>query len=764
MASEPARISLIRGARNVTGGARLNLSRRLDLALSILAAAIALWVLITTVIIIQNAYFPIPLFDGWDHWRLYLLYGKYSSFLFVQHNEHRIALARVFFYIDHSFFRARSAFVIICNSLIQALTGYFLYQLLHLSGVKRRDTLVLFGSFIACCLFSSQQFTNLTWAFQIQFVAVYCTAVGSILALQYAASKQASRQKTRLFYFSLACFLAVLSTYSMANGLILWPILVLLSFWLQMPRSFGVALMAGTVIMSILYLWDYHSPGQTAKPMESVLHHLPTLFTFSATYLGAPIDPLASLVLRHFGIASDSARLVSAATFGAAGALAVALLANVLGRGRLRRQPAHIALLHVLFFILATSVLVGMGRVNFPLIEAMTSRYVTPAMVFWVALVSLVWSFATPWLEAQPGVRAAAKTALVLAILLGVGAHQNKWIQYSKDYAATVGDAQAAVAAGVYDQAEWHVAYHTPTEMFGPIHYLARNQLSVFSEEWTQWTGLQVASRFVIGQADACLGHFDESNIVATGFMPGSRVSGWAWDVRASRGPKSVVLVDQDSRIAGVARNIVSRPDVAAGVPSLKTDRVGWRGYIAGVVPRTITAYMVLRDGKSLCPLGSLATGTPLVDQRTPARVTQTDKASKNDAALSPMAQIGSGACEVSGLTGFYPFENWGAWSSQDPSEITLNSPLNGTVKMALTAYTIDNKEPHELKVSLGGVSKTITLIPSVPKKFDLEYRLSAPVQKIVLSGITPRSIKTDSRLMAVGLVHVDCNSETTGK
>lgn len=152
-----------------------------------------------------------------------------------------------------------------------------------------------------------------------------------------------------------------------------------------------------------------------------------------------------------------------------------------------------------------------------------------------------------------------------------------------------------------------------------------------------------------------------------------------------------------------------------------------------------------------------------LVSCSGPAPVTQEDKAPKSEAVAppSPFTQFGSGACEVSGLTGFYPAENWGAWSNQDPSEIILKSPLNGAVKMDITAYTVAQ---HELKVSLGDVSKTITLLAAQPKRFTLEYNLSAPVQKIILSGVKPRSIKTDSRMMAVGLLHVDCNSPTTGK
>lgn len=145
-----------------------------------------------------------------------------------------------------------------------------------------------------------------------------------------------------------------------------------------------------------------------------------------------------------------------------------------------------------------------------------------------------------------------------------------------------------------------------------------------------------------------------------------------------------------------------------------------------------------------------------------PAPVAQEDKAAQKAAQtaaapqLSPLAQFGSGTCEVSQLSGFYPPENWGAWSGKDPAEITLKNPLSGTVTLELIAYTLDDGKPHQLKVTVGDVTRTVKLTPQ-PTKFALEYTLSAPAQKIILSGVKPRAAKTDSRLMGVGFVHLDC-------
>src|SRR5260370_33025656 len=115
----------------------------------------------------------------------------------------------------------------------------------------------------------------------------------------------------------------------------------------------------------------------------------------------------------------------------------------------------------------------------------------------------------------------------------------------------------------------------------------------------------------------------------------------------------------------------------------------------------------------------------------------------------SPLSRFGGGACEISALTGFHPPETWGTWSANDPAEIMLKSEVNGTVKMQFSADTLGDRASHELQIRLGDITKTITLTPT-PKKFDLTYSLSGPAQKIILSGITPRSTPTAGRLLGV--------------
>ena len=61
----------------------------------LLGIALTLYILATTLMVIRSEYTPIPRSDQWDEWKLFLATKSYSSFFFSQHNEHRIAFARI---------------------------------------------------------------------------------------------------------------------------------------------------------------------------------------------------------------------------------------------------------------------------------------------------------------------------------------------------------------------------------------------------------------------------------------------------------------------------------------------------------------------------------------------------------------------------------------------------------------------------------------------------------------------------------------------
>ncbi len=99
-----------------------------------------------------------------------------------------------------------------------------------------------------------------------------------------------------------------------------------------------------------------------------------------------------------------------------------------------------------------------------------------------------------------------------------------------------------------------------------------------------------------------CLGNTDN---VEQKFADGVKVVGWAWDPATKQPVARVILVDITGLIAGVGETGLSRPDVNAAKPEIKSPTTGW----AALTSRTtgpVDAYGIVDGGKSLCQLGHL--------------------------------------------------------------------------------------------------------------------------------------------------------------
>lgn len=723
------------------------LTQWIEPAIAVIAMSITGYILVTTLVVVWNAYTPIPLFDSWDHWRLFVRDGRYSAFLFAQHNEHRIAVPRLFFMVDHFMFLARSEFVLLCIQLLQLVSGILLLRLVKRNGVCGPITYWVAAAIVFSAVFSSQQFTNLTWSFQIQFGLVCCAAVAAVYATIRAA-EAIERGLRPEGWLTASCVFAIAATYSMANGLLIWPVLAALALWLRLPSRYALMFGIDAILTGWFYTRGLTTPPGQLSPFYVLLHHFPAAFIFSAQYIGAPATALTHLLPARWFRPTDISLLGVAGIFGVSGMAFTLYLwvASWLRRGKFGGGQA--GLIHISLFILLTAASVGIGRSTLlGASDPLTSRYKTPALIFWGALLAQSWvkldqlsvQRALPWKFAQ-GVG-------VLTVLSALALEQPVWIKYSKLYADVVGHAQAAVVADVFDEAEWKTLYHTPANMFEAVTYLRQNNLSIFSEDWTHWAGQPVKQLFALGDAHACVGSFDEAVPIASALKPGWRVSGWGWDKRHATGPGLIVFVNKDGIIKGTADQVNERPDVSRSFPYMgKGARVGWTGYVAGNQAETLTAYLLPEGSNSLCALGKLKTGSVKTDSDT--RPSQ-----------------GGGSCEAEKLVDFHEPEDWGAWSAADPSRLIFRHSIKGHFRVVFTAYGLADGRPHQLHLTIGNETRVIALTPK-PTTVELDYQLREAAGEAVFSGISPASprslgIGMDDRVVAVGLVKLDCEMVT---
>ena len=562
-----------------------------------------------------------PWWDMWDYWVWYLKpHPSLIVKLFAQHNEHRIAVARLFFLADQLLFHGRAISIFVSIFLVQFLHAALLWRLAFLAHPFRKTLSVFLGSAAFVCLFSAEQYTNFTWSFQIQFVAVYFAATGALASLMIYAGRLSeelpSGERRPWMWLGITILAGFIATYSMANGLLLWPILALEAFWFGLPRRAKVTLVIAWLTAWALYLWGYQTPPQTSSIREG-FHNLPQSFAFAMCVLGSPLNDFVFEIDRTFSIGSGNWQLVWSAVAGLAGFVYAAFLWITYGGDRRQTNRADAVILHLMLFLIATILLIGLGRSNFPLQDAVHSRYTTPALLFWFCLLCLTLPLLTRNVLSgdRPSFMPFQFVTTVIVFMVIV-LYQPTQLREARTNALNVSEYEASIGALVYDPDLWAKRYYNPRALVPVLRYMQAKHLSVFAPERLSWIGDPITSHYHVVPTETCVGIVDDN---AKAFpdteLPGFRLSGWAWNPHSRRIARSIVITDKPGRILGFGYPGFDRPDVRATRWGIGP-AVGWIAYIPGLNHEAVAAYMVTGDGDSACLVGSRALEMPVEELR----------------------------------------------------------------------------------------------------------------------------------------------------
>lgn len=316
----------------------------------------------------------------WDQWDLVPLLDKaYRGEitlhdLWAQHNEHRPLFPRLIMLGLARLTRWNISCELAMNIVLAlGLFAVFVCQIRITQrklGVAGLRWAIPINSVI---VFSISQFQNWLWGWQIQMILSVLAVVGGIVLL---ANGDFSWRR-----FGGAALLGVVATYSFANGVLFWPLGILILLITTRGRRERKASVAGWILLSGLtlatYFWHYH------KPVE----HPPLNLVFQM-----PVE-YARYALKFIGGICGG---FSGSTYCADGDLALgAGLAGIIAVGGAswwlaRRQIASIAALlpyaGMSAYSLGSALLTGVGRVGFGSQQALISRYCTLAVPLWTSL------------------------------------------------------------------------------------------------------------------------------------------------------------------------------------------------------------------------------------------------------------------------------------------------------------------------------------------------------------------------------------------
>ena len=306
-------------------------------------------------------YSPIPIADSWSNYELVkdISEGHLSSFISL-HNEHRILPSKILFWLDMYLFGGSEVFLLITHILFIFIL-FNLFSSLSFENNLNKKEQTLFPLFILSVLFFWSQKANLTWAFQSQFYLVQIFSLLTFLSIK------------KEWNFILVIIFSIFSVLSMGNGLLI-PILVTFYYVINKNFSRASAFLLLTIGIFSFYFIGYQGNPNYMSPIESVMHYPLKVILFSFVFLGNAFS-----------------FLVGKGIFGAflAGCMGFLSILFVLTKiSKFYKNP----IFYYLIFLIGTAVLVGLSRHQDGYIHAVSSRYTTPTICYWVTFAILFFS------------------------------------------------------------------------------------------------------------------------------------------------------------------------------------------------------------------------------------------------------------------------------------------------------------------------------------------------------------------------------------
>ncbi|MFJ3052110.1 hypothetical protein [Pseudomonas nitroreducens] len=522
-------------------------------------------ILITVIIVVLSiiggirSFTPVPV---WDMWGPFVGAYKLSdpgglSGLFSLHNEHRIIISRLLFWVDVYLFRGSTIFLITLNYTLAATAAWTLALIARESSVYKQDrstslTLVLLATSLC---FAWMQRENFTWAFQSQFFAAQLIPLVALYLLYKAAQPSANSNS----YYWSACIAGILCAGTMANGVIALALMAVVSFVFGMRRWQSVVLIALSAAVSLAYFHNFHTPGSHGSLSKTLIHQPLDALHYVMLYIGSPA----------YFITGNSLVATWAGLF--------ILLSSIFFSVQTFRHRRHdyliILLLTYLLYIGGSALGTAGGRLVFGLDQALSSRYTTPAIMAWATLAIIFFHYFHDHKKF---------TFKAFAVLLMLSLVPQQWTALRNKEADSHQKLVAALAAELQVRDEKQIKYIFPSAdyVLKASDVPSRLNYTIFGDsrirDAREEITTQASSQLIA--TPRCQGHLDRIEEVA-GAPDYLSVHGWIFNPMNATIPTTVRILDKRGVIVGRVLTGLPRNDVSKKI-SRKARYSGFDGYL----------------------------------------------------------------------------------------------------------------------------------------------------------------------------------------
>ncbi len=279
-----------------------------------------------------------------------------------------------------------------------------------------------------------------------------------------------------------AILAAVVATFTSANGMLLWPLLLIAGLVLRISKTRLIAIAVCGAAAIAVYFTGYHSTNHLDLP--NVAKH-PVYFTgFLASYVSMPLGALG--------------QPGAALTFGAFNLASFLGLLGFAARKRWLANTPGIVLSGFFLFTLATAALTAAGRMDASdpkFLNALAARFVTLPLVNWAVLFLLLL-----WIAARSRWELLSPLRVILLASVGLIALTSAlrpWITGNGSFIAEQQIASLSVENGLLDPAFEKRLYPDPGAVAALLPVLRRNHEAIYSgDPELSWLGKSAAVTF----------------------------------------------------------------------------------------------------------------------------------------------------------------------------------------------------------------------------------------------------------------------------
>lgn len=506
---------------------------------------------------------PVPYWDMWNGTLGFILSitdGNYREW-WGQHNEHRIVLSRMLFYLDYVYFDGQSRLLVPLNIVIATTSAYvFFFFSRRLSAESENFGRVYVISIFIIFAFSLSwtQHENFTWGFQSQFLLAQTLPLLSLYLIARFSDTNDS------VFFWLAIFFATLSAGTMANGILALPIVLifLFIFWPGVVKALIALIFAITI--PALYFVDYNPVGGHGSIGEAVQNDPLGLIYFTAIYIGSPFFHLTDYVEG----ARNRAALAGLTLF----VFSIIMAYRQITKSN--KSPYVVALLCFILYIGATAFGTAGGRLILGMGGATSSRYATPATMAWASFtLAMIASFPSPSHFLRKMLWGATALICSLGFVYQIRSlvPQNEKI-FGREMAALALELQVrdeSAIGAVFPSSDYALAISAQSKERG---------LSIFGAYPFEGVSEAQGEALQVNDATTCIGNLDEVRHVDGG-RNYLRVRGWIFDPASRSTPKVITFTNEQGIIIGRGLTGQPRPDVKEKVDH-RAYKAGFGGYI----------------------------------------------------------------------------------------------------------------------------------------------------------------------------------------